>query len=45
MEKAMYQSHGFGYAEYDRCLDKRMIVEASREENYKKGCEIAAEFQ
>jgi hypothetical protein len=43
MEKAMHQSHGCGYAEYERDLEKRMDVEKNREKEYKKGLEIAAE--
>ncbi|WP_170031836.1 hypothetical protein [Alteribacillus bidgolensis] len=44
MEKAMHQSHGFGYAEYNRSLQKRLEVEQSREMEYKISCQIAAEF-
>lgn len=44
MEKAMHQTHGFGYAEYNRSLEKRMKVEASRERDYKLSCQLAAEF-
>ncbi|MDQ0298380.1 hypothetical protein J2S78_000788 [Salibacterium salarium] len=44
MEKAMHQSHGFGYAEYNRSLEKRLKVEASRERDYKASCQLAAEF-
>jgi hypothetical protein len=42
MEKAMHQSHGCGYAEYDRDLEKRLDVEKEREKEYKKGLKIAA---
>lgn len=37
MEKAMQQSHGLGYQEYSRQLNKRMQVEREREMDYKKG--------
>jgi hypothetical protein len=42
MEKAMHQSHGCGYAEYDRDLEKRLEIEKDRERAYKKGLQIAA---
>ncbi|MFB4163174.1 hypothetical protein ACE1TI_04855 [Alteribacillus sp. JSM 102045] len=41
----MYQSYGFGYAEYNRSLEKRLEVEVSRELEHKISCQIAAEFQ
>ena len=31
MEKALYQSHGINYAEYERSLEKRIEVEKSRD--------------
>ncbi|WP_078412536.1 hypothetical protein [Priestia abyssalis] len=34
MEKAMFQSHGMGYAEYSRKLDQRLKVEQEREQDY-----------
>jgi hypothetical protein len=43
MEKAMHQSHGCGFAEYERDLEKRIDVEKDREMEYKKGLEAAAD--
>jgi hypothetical protein len=43
MEKAMHNSHGIGYAEYSQKLEKRMDVELSREEDYRKSQLIHAE--
>ncbi|MGO4888900.1 hypothetical protein ACJ2A9_14185 [Anaerobacillus sp. MEB173] len=40
MEKAMQQSHGIGYAEYNRRLENRMKVEKQRELDYQKSLEI-----
>lgn len=34
MEKSMHQAHGIGYAEYERSLEKRMLVEKNREKDY-----------
>lgn len=34
MEKAMFQAHGMGYAEYSRKLDQRLKVEQEREQDY-----------
>jgi len=45
MEKAMHQSHGMGYAEYARKHDKRMDVEMSREEEYRKSQLIYADLE
>ncbi len=39
----MQQSHGMGYAEYNRSLTKRLEVEKAREEDYKKSNKIALE--
>ncbi|MFC7394327.1 hypothetical protein [Scopulibacillus cellulosilyticus] len=39
----MHQSHGIGYAEYERSLEKRLEVEKSREKDYRKCNIIAAE--
>jgi peptide deformylase len=44
MEKSMHQSHGMGYAEYQRSLEKRMIVERKREKEYKKSLIMVNEF-
>ncbi|MBH0157115.1 MULTISPECIES: hypothetical protein [Fictibacillus] len=38
----MHQSHGCGFAEYERDLEKRLDVEKVRDMEYKKGLEIAA---
>ncbi|AKC67312.1 hypothetical protein B2I20_08200 [Bacillus stratosphericus] len=35
MEKAMHQSHGMSYAEYERDHDLRMKVELKREQSYR----------
>jgi hypothetical protein len=43
MEKAMQQSHGMGYAEYSRKLQKRIDVEKRRYQSYKKSQQIYAE--
>ncbi|MFZ4450849.1 hypothetical protein [Salibacterium aidingense] len=40
----MHQSHGFGYAEYNRSLERRLQVEITREREYKKGCQLTAQF-
>jgi hypothetical protein len=34
MEKALYQSHGINYSEYERSLDKRLEVEKSRDKEH-----------
>jgi hypothetical protein len=36
MEKAMQQSHGMGYAEYNRKLENRLRVERKREKDHQK---------
>lgn len=36
MEKAMQQSHGMGYAEYNQKLENRILVEKKREKDHKK---------
>ncbi len=41
----MHQSHGMGYLEYARKREKRMDVEMSREEDYRKSQLIYAEFE
>ncbi|WP_251397681.1 hypothetical protein [Metabacillus litoralis] len=45
MEKAMHHSHGIGYAEYASKHDKRMDVEKSREEDYRKSQLIYADVE
>ncbi|MGC4378754.1 hypothetical protein WD019_17795 [Fictibacillus sp. Mic-4] len=44
MEKAMQKSHGIGYAEYERSLEKRLEVEEKREAEYVKGLDVTAEL-
>lgn len=44
MEKSMYQSHGMGYEEYQRSLEKRMLVEKRREKDYKQSVVIISEL-
>lgn len=36
----MQQSHGIGYAEYNRNLDNRLMVEKQREEDHRRSLEI-----
>jgi hypothetical protein len=43
MEKAMQQSHGIGYQEYSRKLEKRIEVEKRREKEYKQSQLIVAQ--
>ncbi|OZM55980.1 hypothetical protein CIB95_14130 [Lottiidibacillus patelloidae] len=45
MEKAMHQTHGFGYEEYKQKLDVRMQVEREREQDYKKSRQIVSELE
>ena len=40
MEKAMEQSHGMNYAEYERNFSNRMLVEKRREVEYEKSKRI-----
>ncbi len=44
MEKAMYQSHGVGYAEYSRNFNKRMQVERERELDHRRSLKMVSEF-
>ncbi|WP_176555889.1 hypothetical protein [Virgibacillus ndiopensis] len=44
MEKAMQKSHGIGYAEYGRKLDKRIVVEKRRQQEYEQCKHIVAEI-
>ncbi|WP_200816499.1 hypothetical protein [Salirhabdus sp. Marseille-P4669] len=39
----MQQAHGIGYEEYSRKLEKRLMVEKRREQNYRKGQFIYSE--
>ncbi|MCD8509801.1 MAG: hypothetical protein LRY73_07960 [Bacillus sp. (in: Bacteria)] len=45
MEKAMFQSHGISYAEYNRSIDNIMEVEKQREKDHKRSISIVAEHQ
>jgi hypothetical protein len=45
MEKAMHHSHGIGYAEYSLKHEKRMDVEAAREEDYLQSQKIYAQIE
>ncbi len=42
MEKAMQQSHGIGYADYNRSLEKRLEVEKAREKDHQQSKKIIA---
>jgi hypothetical protein len=44
MEKAMQQSHGTSYAEYNRNLEKRMEIEKEREKDYKASKKLISQF-
>jgi len=44
MEKAMQQSHGIGYKEYERKFDNRITVEKRREKEYKQCKHLVASF-
>lgn len=44
MEKAMHESHGVGYEEYNMKHDVRMEVEQKREDDYLKSQRIIAEI-
>ncbi|WP_165902170.1 hypothetical protein [Melghiribacillus thermohalophilus] len=39
----MHQSHGIGYEEYSRRLEKRLLVEKRRDQDYLKSRRIVAE--
>ncbi|MDG5788923.1 hypothetical protein QA612_15815 [Evansella sp. AB-P1] len=39
----MFQSYGIGYAEYNRCLEKRMKVEQQREKDHQRSISIVNE--
>jgi hypothetical protein len=45
MEKAMQQSHGVGYEEYNLKHETRMEVEQRREEEYVKSRRIVADLE
>jgi hypothetical protein len=45
MEKAMYQSHGLGYEEYQRKLETRLQVEKQREKDYRKSRQIISDLE
>lgn len=40
----MQQSHGMGYAEYNRNLENRLMVEKQRDKDYRKSLEIVSNF-
>ncbi len=40
----MHQAHGIGYADYCRKFTERLRVEKSREEEYRQGQMIVAQF-
>ncbi|MFN7251863.1 MAG: hypothetical protein ACK4M9_13830 [Anaerobacillus sp.] len=42
MEKAMQQSHGMGYAEYNRKLENRLLVEKRREKEHRKSLQMVS---
>ncbi|THE14210.1 hypothetical protein E1I69_05200 [Bacillus timonensis] len=44
MEKAMHQAHGIGYEDYCRKFKERLRVEKTREQEYKQGRMIVAQF-
>ncbi|WP_170150258.1 hypothetical protein [Oceanobacillus halophilus] len=43
MEKAMEQSHGMNFAEYERKFSNRMKVEQKRERDYEISKKVVAE--
>ncbi|WP_156288501.1 hypothetical protein [Oceanobacillus salinisoli] len=43
MEKALEQSHGMNFAEYERKLSNRMKVERKREKDYEQSKKVVAE--
>ncbi|SEO71168.1 hypothetical protein SAMN04488134_11179 [Amphibacillus marinus] len=45
MEKAMYQSHGIGYAKYERNMDERIKVEQSREYSHRASLDIVNDIE
>lgn len=44
MEKAMQQSHGMSFKEYERKLDKRLAVEKRRQKEYEQCKHMAVAF-
>ncbi|WP_349408396.1 hypothetical protein [Pseudalkalibacillus sp. SCS-8] len=40
----MHQSHGIGYAQYERSLEKRMEIERKRDREYKQSLQMLNEF-
>ncbi|WP_257349752.1 hypothetical protein [Pseudalkalibacillus decolorationis] len=36
----MHQSHGIGYAEYERSLEKRLKIEQKRERDYRQSQQV-----
>ncbi|PXW91416.1 hypothetical protein DES38_10535 [Streptohalobacillus salinus] len=44
MEKAMHQSHGMNFSEYEMNIEKRLEVEKKREQSHRRGLEAAKEM-
>ncbi|WLD95493.1 hypothetical protein [Alkalihalobacillus sp. AL-G] len=40
----MHQSHGIGYAEYERSLEKRLKIEQKRDQDYRKSQQMLHQF-
>ncbi len=40
----MQQTHGMGYAEYNRKLENRMKVERERERDHRKSLQVVSDF-
>ncbi|WP_196121230.1 hypothetical protein [Anaerobacillus alkaliphilus] len=45
MEKAMRQSHGIGYADYNRKLENRLRVERRREQDHKESMQMVSNIR
>ena len=41
----MHKSHGMGYQEYSRKLEKRLKVEKRREQDYQKSRKVLADVE
>lgn len=41
----MQKNYGFGYAEYERNLDKRIDIEQERQKEYEKSLEVSNEME
>ncbi|MCR6107873.1 hypothetical protein HXA32_16515 [Salipaludibacillus agaradhaerens] len=44
MEKALYQSYGMSYEEYNQDLDNLLKIERKREKDYQKSMKIVKEL-